>query len=328
VIRVPFSRVLSGRRWLEIALDYRCNLRCLGCHACHDTGERLASSEALAWLRAGREAGIERLWLGGGEPTLRGDLVALVGAARQLGYATIAVQSNGMRLAYPEYVAALLAAGVTEVRLNVKSHRSEIHDRLSGEDGCHALMLQALALLQKEGVRVLADVLLTRGTGEDLPETVSFFAERGVAGFTLWLLSAADSDDPAVSGAVPRIGDLVPHLSAACERARARGVSIESLHTPPCTLPADLRGLHRPAASLALVVVDPTSRAFALETSSFEGGARVDACTLCSARERCGGPRADYLRIHGGSEFTALTPLGAKVPSSTSGSGHVGGEPG
>jgi molybdenum cofactor biosynthesis enzyme MoaA len=102
VIRVPFSRVLSGRRWLEIALDYRCNLRCLGCHACHDTGERLASSEALAWLRAGREAGIERLWLGGGEPTLRGDLVALVGAARQLGYATIAVQSNGMRLAYPE----------------------------------------------------------------------------------------------------------------------------------------------------------------------------------------------------------------------------------
>src|SRR5580700_1804751 len=129
VIRVPFSRVLSGRRWLEIALDYRCNLRCLGCHACHDTGERLASSDAMALLRSGRAQGIESLWLGGGEPTLRDDLLSLVRAARELGYGNVTVQTNGMRLAYAEYRTALLAAGVTQVRLNVKSHRADVHDR-------------------------------------------------------------------------------------------------------------------------------------------------------------------------------------------------------
>jgi pyruvate-formate lyase-activating enzyme len=248
-VQLPVA--FAGRRWLEIALDYRCNLRCLGCHACHDTGERLTSSEALALLRSGRARGMKSLWLGGGEPTLRDDLLSLVRAARELGYAPITLQTNGMRLAYADYRAAVLRAGVTEVRLNVKSHRAEVHDRLSGGEKCHALLLDALAGLAGTGTRVAADVLLTRETGADLPETISFFASRGVESFVLWLLSAADapgeqSDEHlAVAAEVPRIADLIPALSAARDAARRLRVELTSLHTPPCTLPPERVSLVR-----------------------------------------------------------------------------------
>ena len=303
----------AGRRWLEIALDYRCNLRCLGCHACHDTGERLTSSEALALLRSGRARGMKSLWLGGGEPTLRDDLLSLVRAARELGYAPITLQTNGMRLAYADYRAAVLRAGVTEVRLNVKSHRAEVHDRLSGGEKCHALLLDALAGLAGTGTRVAADVLLTRETGADLPETISFFASRGVESFVLWLLSAADapgeqSDEHlAVAAEVPRIADLIPALSAAREAARRLRVELTSLHTPPCTLPPEIRDLFTPSASLSFVVVGPDRRPFALESSPFEGGAYLEGCSSCSQRSLCGGPRADYSRLYGGAEFVPIT---------------------
>ncbi len=291
--------------WLELALDYRCNLRCLGCHACHDTGERLSQRQALEQLRAGLTRGMTSLWLGGGEPTLRDDLLALVKTARALGYERVLVQTNGMRLAYPAYRDALLAAGTTDLRFNVKSHRPEVHDRLSRGE-CHALLLQALAGLAGKDVRVAADVLVTRTTMPDLPALVPFFAERGVRQLWLWLLSAADDDDPRVAGEVPRIAELVPFLEQAADAARALGVELRSLHTPVCTLPPARRDLAWSAASLGLVVTGPDGRSFPLEASPFEGGVYLPGCDRCSARGTCGGARADYLRIHGPDELVPL----------------------
>jgi pyruvate-formate lyase-activating enzyme len=296
----------AGRRWLELALDYRCNLRCLGCHACHDRGERLRSSDALAMMKAARAAGVLGLWFGGGEPTLREDLLSLVREARTHGFAEVAVQTNGLRLAYRPYREALLAAGATEIRLNVKSHRPEVHDRLSGGEPCHALLLEALGGLAGGPARVSADVLVTRSTSHDLPETVAFLAKRGVERVALWLLSAADASDPAVLAEVPRIADIVQPLAESRTAARALGVELSTLHTPPCTLPEDLRDIYVPSASLGLVVVDPGARPFALEASPFEGNAYTPGCAQCSARSRCGGPRADYIAIHGASDFAPL----------------------
>ncbi len=295
----------ARRTWLELALDYRCNLRCLGCHACVDTGESMSTVAAVQTLRAGRQRGHSRLWLGGGEPTLRADLLHLVRAARSLGYEEVLVQTNGMRLSYGAYREALLAAGVTEVRVNVKSHRAEVHDRL-GRGESHGLLLEALAGLVGKPVTASADVLLTRSTLPNLPDIVPFYAARGVTSFVLWLLSAADVHDDEVDREVPSFSDVVEPLALAAARAATLGVSLRSLHTPPCTLPPELRALFLPAASLELTVTGPDGRSFPLEASSFEGGAFLEACAACAERARCGGPRADYLRIHGPAAFAPI----------------------
>lgn len=295
--------------WLELALDYRCNLRCLGCHACQDTGESMSTTAAILSIRQGRQRGSSRLWLGGGEPTLRDDLLVLVRAARAVGYDEVLLQTNGMRLSYPAYRDAIVAAGVGEVRFNVKSHRAELHDRISGAD-CHALLLTALTGMSGTGLKVSADVLVTRSTLPDLPELIPFFATRGVARFVLWLLSAADSTDADVAREVPTLSEIAPVLSLAAIAATAAGVDLKSLHTPPCTLPPNLRRLFEPASSLGLIVTGPDGRSFPLESSSFEGGAYLEGCGRCVERSRCGGPRADYLALHGASEFVPIVVSG------------------
>jgi MoaA/NifB/PqqE/SkfB family radical SAM enzyme len=293
------------RVWLELALDYRCNLRCLGCHACHDTGESMSTTAAIQALRDGRQRGASRLWLGGGEPTLRDDLLVLVRAARKLGYEEVLLQTNGMRLSYPAYRDAIVAAGVGEVRFNVKSHRAQVHDRISRAE-CHALLLAALAGMSAMGLKVSADVLLTRSTLPDLPDLIPFFASRGVTRFVLWLLSAADSTEANVAEEVPRLSEIAPVLVLADAQATALGVALASLHTPPCTLPPSVRHLFQPASSLSLTVMGPDGRSFPLESSSFEGGAYLEGCAQCGERSRCGGPRADYLALHGASELVPL----------------------
>jgi molybdenum cofactor biosynthesis enzyme MoaA len=296
---------MTARRALELALDYRCNLRCIGCRACEGGDAGIAPERAAALLREHHERGARSVWFGGGEPTLREDLLALVQRARELGYESVIVQTNGQRLAYPAYAAALLAAGVTEVRVNAKSHRAATHDVLSRVDGAHALLVRALENLAALRARVAADVLLTRTTGSELAATVAFLADRGVRAVALWLLSAFDAHEAAAE--VPRIADLLEPLAAAAAVARTRGVGLVSFHTPPCTLPAALRALWLPAANLALTVVDPGQHTFPLESSPFEGGAFVAACGACAVRGRCRGPRKDYLDLHGDAEFRALS---------------------
>jgi MoaA/NifB/PqqE/SkfB family radical SAM enzyme len=252
------------------------------------------------------------LWFGGGEPTLRDDLFGLVAAARALGYERVLVQTNGLRLAYPAYAAALVRAGATDLRFNIKSHDSSLHDSLSGGEA-HALLVRALENLRGKGVRLAADVLLTKKTAPELEATVRFFAARGISRFVLWLLSASDSRDEQVAREIPRIADLAPWIAKARDACRTLGVELESLHTPPCTLPPELRDVFVPASSLELTVVDPGGHTFPLESSPFEGGAYVPACEACSERPRCGGPRADYVAIFGANEFQSLR-LQPQVP--------------
>lgn len=290
--------------WLELALDYRCNLRCVGCHACFDDGASLPPAATRARLEEARARGVTRLWLGGGEPTLRDDLLRVVATARALGFDTVCLQTNGLRLAYPAYLDALIAAGVTEFRVNAKSHDAAIHDRLSGREGAHALLVTALGLLAARAQRVVADVLVTRSTGPALAETVRVLSALGVTSFCLWWLSAVDDEEAAEE--VPRFTDLVPALAEAAATAQLLGVGLESLHTPPCVLPPSWRALYHPVSELALVVVEPQNRTFELERSPIEGGAYLPGCAGCSARPRCLGPRADYIRLHGAAEFVPL----------------------
>lgn len=292
--------------WVEIGLDYRCNLRCLGCRACEDTGERLTATDALAILREARANGVPNLWIGGGEPTLRPELCALVARARSMGFARVLVQTNGLRLAYPEFAAALVAAGVTDVSFNVKSHRDEVNDALTRSEGSLALLRQGIANVVAHGIRASADVLLTRSTAPDLDATLRAFAALGVSRFTLWLLSAADSADPAVAREVPMLSELQAPLLAAGLAADALGVELVSLHTPPCSLPIAQRHRYLPAHALKLVVIDPSRRSFPLESSPLEGGTFVEACGRCTQRRACAGLRRDYLDLHGSDGVTPL----------------------
>lgn len=264
----------------------------------------MSAEQAHGWLAWGRARGATGAWLGGGEPTLRSDLPTLVRAARRLGYEDVVVQTNGLRLSYEAYADALVRAGLTEARVNVKSHDPRTHDALSGEAGAHALMTTALERLAARGVRTTADVLLTTGTQAELPTTVAFVADRGVTTVDLWLLSAADA--PAASPHVPSVASMHDALRAARDVARARGIVLRSFHTPWCLLPEDLRELHVPTGTLGLWVVDPGGRPFAVEASPFEGGLHVAACDACAMRPRCAGLRADHVALHG---VTDVTPI-------------------
>ncbi|MEI8257384.1 MAG: radical SAM protein, partial [Deltaproteobacteria bacterium] len=185
-------------RWLEITPDYRCNNRCVGCFSVNDAGPSMTPTEVVRALERARAAGTTALWLGGGEPTLRRDLFAIVAAARARGFTTVKLQTNGMMLAYPAFAARCADAGITEVSFGIRGATAETHDRLARTPGCFDLMCAGIAQARAAGMRCEGDVLVYASNHVELPRVVDTFAPLGLGLLRVWVLSAAETTDPAV----------------------------------------------------------------------------------------------------------------------------------
>lgn len=298
-------------QWLELIGDYRCNQRCVGCFSVDDAGPSMSSREALEALALGRRAGADKLWLGGGDPTLRRDLFGLIDAARRLGYVQIKLQTNAMMLAYERFAVRCREAGVTEVALSLKGPDAETHERYTRAEGSFALLLKGLENARSVGLTLEGDVLVYRSTVPRLVETVREFHARGVARFRVWLLSSAaatEHERAALQREMPKITDVVQALEALhALRLSDDPTFVTSLHTPPCTLPGPLRAMRFDARGLRMRVVNPGGHAFRLEESPIEGGRYFDDCARCTLRGACGGARDEYVAVFGRGEFTAAT---------------------
>jgi MoaA/NifB/PqqE/SkfB family radical SAM enzyme len=232
--------------------------------------------------------------------------VALVDAARRLGYRDLKLQTNGLLLAYPELTRRLVEAGLTTVSLALRSPRADVHDLLVRRAGAWAGLEKALDVLAGHpSVGLEGDVLVSRSNAADLAPTLDRYAARGVKSFSLWLLCRLVDDEATRRELLP-FSELEPHLVAAFERADALGVRLTSLHTPACVVPPAWRDRLYYPPELDLLVVNADGRSFWLEESPVEGGAPLPSCERCAWRPRCLGPRADYLEVFGSDEFVPI----------------------
>ena len=113
--------------YLRISVTDRCNFRCVYCMP--EKGldwlpkpQILSYEEITAVVQQLAPLGLKRLRITGGEPTIRPDLVTLIGMLRAVpGIEDIALSTNGVKL--PQMAVALRAAGLDRVNMSADSLR-------------------------------------------------------------------------------------------------------------------------------------------------------------------------------------------------------------
>lgn len=255
-------------------------------------------------LGEGLRRGAHSLWVGGGEPTLRRELLGLVREARRMGYTRVKLQTNAMMLAYEDAVRRCREAGVTEVNVAIKGATAETHDALTQTPGAFELLVRALGHCRDAGLALEGDVLLYRRNLAELPAMVGTFRGLGVRRFNLWSLHADRAAPPAVQRETFSAHDLVPHLVAAMDaHPDAAPDFVTALHVPACALPPSHRRARFNPRDLDLLVTNPGGHHFRLEASPMEGGVYLDGCARCALRSDCNGLRAADLDRFGPDGF-------------------------
>jgi molybdenum cofactor biosynthesis enzyme MoaA len=140
---------MAGR--LLVMTGTECGNACVFCSARGSGQLRRAGAEIARELAANRRA-CDAVEFIGGEFTLRPDAVALVKLARGMGYRSISIETNGARLAYPAYAAALLEAGLTGIAFSLHGATAKTHDALTRNPGSRKLLLSGLENMKALGM--------------------------------------------------------------------------------------------------------------------------------------------------------------------------------
>ncbi|CAB3254983.1 unnamed protein product [Arctia plantaginis] len=161
-----------GRRhnYLRISLTERCNLRCQYCMP--EEGVPLSKRSALLTreelsrlTRIFVRAGVDKVRLTGGEPTLRADLADVVSGLREAGVQSVAITTNGLVLT--RRLPAYQRAGLTHINVSLDSLRAERYEHMARRPGLSRVLAGVDLALQLGYKPVKINVVLMKGFNDD-----------------------------------------------------------------------------------------------------------------------------------------------------------------
>src|SRR3989338_337178 len=117
---------------LDLKVGFSCNCRC---NFCVQGDKRLefkdkSTEELKKVIEQNFKSGIKQIVFTGGECTIRKDILPLVRHAKETGYGTIQIQTNGRMFYYKSFCSLMVEAGATEFSLSIHGPCAEIHDSL------------------------------------------------------------------------------------------------------------------------------------------------------------------------------------------------------
>jgi len=291
---------------IDIKGGYRCNNHCLFCVQ-GDKRDRYgdkATDEIKAILGKRRPDNDEVVFTGG-EVTIREDFFELVRCARDLGYETIQIQSNGRMFAYREFCEKAIAAGANNFGLALHGSRKDIHDTLTRAPGSFDQTVRGIRTLRALNQVVVTNSVITKINYTDLPRLAHLLVSLGVVQyqFAFIHINPLIKDSPElVEKLIPRKSDVKAYVQKGLQVGIDKGIRVMVEAFPCCFLDGY-------AAYSSERFIPPTSIEEVTVVEDFakarkeEGKMKGPCCKRCRYDAACEGPWKEYPQIFGWREF-------------------------
>jgi hypothetical protein len=290
-----------------VRVGFRCNQDCGFCWQGRDwAGPPRAMLER--WIDEIAAGGPRQLMISGGEPTVYGELLALVRHARAAGLEPW-LQSNAIRMAKPGFAQDLVAAGVHGLSVSYHAGDADLSDRMTRAPGTHVRTEEGIRASLRAGLRLGLNCVVMRRNLALLPGT----AERIVAEFLplaqhgLAVSFSNPSEAHVVSDGDPvALDEVAGPLSAAVRTLIGAGIPVQAVGScgfPPCVL----RDVPEMVVPLALERLAP---------EHFASRRKPEVCGPCALHDACVGPRERDVRHFGDRGLVpfAERPRGRRSP--------------
>ncbi|MBW2260952.1 MAG: radical SAM protein [Deltaproteobacteria bacterium] len=293
---------MAGR--IDIKIGFACNNLCRFCvqgdkrHRVKTPSTRKVREE----LEKGRDRA-DGVVFTGGEPTLRRDLAELVSFARDAGYETIQIQSNGRTFASRRYCAEIIEAGATEFSPALHGHVPELHDYLTRAPGSFAQTTKGIRNLKSLGQYVLTNSVVVRANSRNLPQLARLLVSLGVDQFQLAFVHPVGTAGENLTQIVPRMEIMAPYMMRGLDVGLKAECTVSTEAVPYCILPGyescvvESRIPDTKVVDGGVTVED--YRAYRVT----EGKLKGPDCPDCTHFELCEGPWREYPEKYGFDEF-------------------------
>jgi MoaA/NifB/PqqE/SkfB family radical SAM enzyme len=306
------SSKMDRRQCYEVFLNYNCNAKCLFCsQESFDKKLNAPFKEILKRILIGKKQGYSRLGVSGGEPLINPDILKIISFGKKVGFDFIRIQTNGIRLADRQFATALVKSGLTYCKFTGESHIQKTHDALVDLNGAYEKMLAGISNARDLKIRLGMNVLLNKQNIEKLPETVMFFADRGISDFVLIFPVYIGGMKTNFKRLGLSLSRAVPKIKECMRLSDAHGFDVICLNVPPCFM-QDYRE-RAVSYDFNTKVTDVSGRQVDLDDRDSRGKLFGEACKKCVLMKKCGGANGDYVSLFGWKEFRPIKRKNGQV---------------
>ena len=296
-----------------IIVGYRCNNRC---RFCNDANKRELPNKTTKQIKkemiGARNKETTYLELIGGETTIRPDVLELISFAKNLGFQTIAMSTNGRMYSYLKFTKKIIKAGLTDIVFSIHGHNSKIHDYLTQSPGSFKELLKGLNNFKKLGFeRIGSNTTIVKQNYKHLPQIGQFIYQQGIRNSEFIFV------DPNYGGAydnfdklVPRISQIAPYVKKCLDIGRRNKIPHWAVrYVPLCYFQDYLDQISelREVKIFHTEHLAPDFENFDVESSrQLIGRAKTKKCQNCQLFKQCEGIWKEYLKHYGDKELKPI----------------------
>lgn len=289
---------------VDIKTGWNCNNRCLFCvqGSKRDVYGNKATEEVRKLLEEASHDS-DSIVFTGGEVTIRRDLVELVAYARELGFKSIQIQTNGRMLAYRKLCEDLVAAGANEFSPALHGHTAELHDYLTCGEGSFAQTVRAIRNLKELGQLVITNSVITRSNYRHLPELAALLVNLGADQFQFAFVHPLGTAAENFTAIVPRMSEIEPFVKRGLDVGLRAGRRVMTEAIPYCFMEGYEPYVAERVIPRTKIMEGHLTIADYTEHRLTEGKAKGPRCGECAFNAMCEGPWHEYPDQYGWDEF-------------------------
>jgi len=295
---------------IDIKIGFQCNNHCLFCVQGNKREEfsDKTTKEIKKILKKTRKKH-EAVVFTGGEPTIRKDFPELVGYAKDMGFKTIQIQTNGRMFAYKEFCEELIKKGANEFALALHGHNAKLHDYLTTASGSFEQTTTGIKNLKFLGQRVLMNTVVTKPNYKHLPKIAELLVNLGVDQFQFAFVHINPiilNDKKLIDEIIPQKSKVMPYVKKGLQIGIDAGVKVMTEAIPYCFM----KGYENYIAERII----PNGAVYDADWSiddygkyrKTEGKIKGPNCLKCKYFKICEGPWKEYPQIFGWKEFKPI----------------------
>lgn len=292
---------------VDIKTGFLCNCNCQFCVQADNkcTGNR-SFDEIKQDLTESRTR-CDSCVLTGGEVTIRKDFFDIVKLAKELGYKTIQIQTNGRMLSKPDFVKKAVLSGATEFAPALHGYCKEQHDFLTQAPGSFEQTVEGIKNVKRLGLRVLTNTVVVKPNYRDLPKIARLLAALHVDQMQFAFVHAMGNAQLNFDGMVPRVSLAAPYIHKALQTSIDSGIPCMAEAMPYCVM----KGYEKYVSERFIPETEIRGKEHQ-NTDSFtyqrqvDGKMKFEQCKQCKYNPVCEGPWKEYPERYGGDEFKPI----------------------
>jgi MoaA/NifB/PqqE/SkfB family radical SAM enzyme len=296
-----FDNPVTNREMSLVRINGHCNMACSFCFVDRAEGDH-AVDPLIEKIKDFADEGSTHLIVSGGEPTIHPNLPQIIRAAKNMGFTTIEMQSNGVKSAEMNYARSLADAGLTMVTFSLHSIDPAKSDEITRLPNAFGKTVQAIHNFRELGILTQMACVITKSNYEELPEYVRFireeFPEDG-GHMSICFAMVQGISDLVADWVVPRFTEIKPYfrnaLDYCLDTSLGFGGIIGQGGYPPCMLDGDYKYHAR------------LSKKIYRSPEHQENFYKSESCKECTFNPYCVGVRATYVDMYGDSEIQPIS---------------------